>query len=252
MTPLAQRLLRLFLKQNPALAGYLAQAACFDVSPVRLLAERTAAELRGTTSGVETEDPEMEHGGLLFTPSEFTWIEQRGHDGRLVGALVQAVDDQIGYTGFMETGEAAISGFLELQPDGEHFVVRRDLRFPARDANDERVSAVYGGWIASCLLLINAPRGVERATSAPHKGLARDVRRAGLGELKPAHTIRLSTAAGEIGDDSGAPTGGSPKVFHFCRSHVRRLSGGRTTRVRAHWRGDPALGIGDGDYRVTP
>jgi len=45
--------------------------------------------------------------------------------------------------------------------------------------------------------------------------------------------------------------GGTPKAFHFCRGHVRRLSSGVVTRVRAHWRGDPSLGVCQADYRVA-
>ncbi len=36
---------------------------------------------------------------------------------------------------------------------------------------------------------------------------------------------------------------GSPKRFHFVRGHVRRLSEIRVIPVKAHWKGDPRLGL---------
>jgi hypothetical protein len=96
-------------------------------------------------------------------------------------------------------------------------------------------------------MLINAPRGVERHTTLPHKGRDRDLRKAGLGPLAPSHKITLSANRGHIGESIGP---GARKAFHFCRSHVRPLPQGGVTRVRGYWRGDPSLGLQKNDYVV--
>lgn len=250
MTPLAMKVLRAALNaRQTSVATTVAKATCFDVTPVSKLLQLTAADLRERTTEHASDAPLMEHGGLLFMPAEIAWIEQVGTDGRRVGALVEQVDEQIGYVSFGYDLVPFIAGFMELKDDGEHFSCHLDTRWASGGLMAHNTSAVAAGWVSSALLLINAPRGVERATSSPHKGLVREVRRSlGIGALQPSHTIKLSTAAGDVGE--GGTGHGSPKMFHFCRSHVRRLAGGRTTRVRAHWRGDPSLGIADGNYRV--
>lgn len=258
MTPLAQRLLRNWIRSGPRdMALMLAKATCFDMTPVAPLINRTGAELIGTTTDKTSEAPLMEHGGLLFTPSEVAWLEAAGSPSGFIqtehrfGVLVNSVEDQLGCFAFDVDGRMVAMGFIEMKPDGEHFSVHHDVRSPEQSPRAAQMSANACGWAAASLLLINAPHGVERATTPPHRGLERDVRRAlGIGGLRPAHTIRLSVMPGEIGDGTGRP-GGSPKAFHFCRSHIRRLPSGATTRVRAHWRGDPSLGVTQGDYRVT-
>jgi len=239
------------------MARMLAKATCFDMSPVGPLINRTGAELIGTTSDVASDAPLMEHGGLLFAPNEVVWLEAQASPGGFIttdqrfGMLVNAVEDQLGCFAFDVDGRMAAMGFIEIKPDGEHFSVHHDIRSPDQSERAKRMSANACGWAAASLLLINAPHGVERTTTPAHRGLERDVRRAlGVGGLQPAHTIRLVMTPGEMGEPSGA-AGGSPKAFHFCRSHVRRLPGGGVTRVRAHWRGDPSLGVGQASYRVT-
>lgn len=253
MTPLAQAVMRSALKlPNKTFAKMLAKCTCFDMTDVMPLIERTARELIGTTTEATSDKPMMEHGGLLFTPSEFTWLEQRPGGDRNTGVLVHAIEDQIAYTVLNPAGEVIVQGFIELQPDDEHFSVHLDMRWPHQDARTQARSANAGGWTAASLLLINAPHGVERQTTPAHRGLERDVRNiVGVPSLKPSHVIRLSMTPGEIGEPATA-RGGAPKAFHFCRSHVRRLAGGRTARVRAHWRGDPSLGVGNATYKVTP
>jgi hypothetical protein len=54
--------------------------------------------------------------------------------------------------------------------------------------------------------------------------------------------------AGDLPENETHFTG--TRALHFCRAHARiRL--GRLEFVRAHWRGDPALGIKRSRYRLT-
>lgn len=252
MTPLAQQTLRraMAARQHTFAMG-LAEAACFDLSQVGAIVSATMTELGRT----HPDDPMAEHGGLLFAPSRFTWIEQR--DGRLrQGAIIDAVEDQLAYIAINQAGDH-ISGFLELQPDGEHFVVRIDKRaFPnGYDQQTEELNGVMGHWVAAALLLINAPRGVERRPIPTHKGLQREVRHVlGPVKLQPAHVIRLSAKPSppdpRDSEVDVAGESGRGKAFHFCRSHKRVLASGVTTRVRAHWKGDPSLGVSQGTYQL--
>lgn len=225
--------------------SFLAQplsATCFDLSPVGAVVREASQELIATLA----DEHRMEHGGLLFAPDASTWVEMMVPGLPRIGALVWADDNVI----WFESAKRDVSGFLELDPDGEHFSSGRKSAVTDHGPDYDMALGVLAAFVASSLLLINAPRGVERQTSPPHKGLAREVRKAGLGEFKPVHTIRLSARSGPVGEsDSGGPA--SSKAFHFCRSHVRKLPTGEVTRVRAHWRGDPALGLRRGDYLVT-
>jgi len=76
----------------------------------------------------------MEHRGLLLMRAQHVWPEYLGTPfgmrGRL-GVHMDAIDDQICYLAMgPSVGGLQLSGFLELQPDGEHFIVRPDTRYP--------------------------------------------------------------------------------------------------------------------------
>jgi hypothetical protein len=40
------------------------------------------------------------------------------------------------------------------------------------------------------------------------------------------------------------------KCLHFCRSHLR-VRNGRLEQVKAHWRGNPSLGIKQTRYKLV-
>lgn len=247
MTQLAFKAIRAMVQaKRPRVAGQIASATRFDLTEVVSLIDRTQTEL---TSRLSKVDPRQEHGGLLFGPSPLTWIEFEAEPGRRVGVLVEDFGDEIYYLGFGSRCGHIGTGRFEIQADREHFIsVPEPLGKGFEDG--EFVSSMgFGQFVAASLMLINAPRGVERHATPVHKGVARDMRRAGVGEIRPGHIIRLSTTPGSIGE--GSSRGGSPKAFHFCRSHVRRLHSGVVTRVRAHWRGDPTVGVTDAEYAVA-
>ncbi len=247
MTPFAMRVARGLTadKQLATLAMQVLGATCFDITPVVELVVDAATELQKSHVMVAG-DPRIDHGGLLFLPDKTVWIEWRWKAGR-AGILLEQVEDQIGYIAFNPEGRP-LMGFLELFEDGT-FVPRHDLRQSGAFTDAESSAGLAGTVAAAALMLVNAPRGTRRETSPPHKGFRREMSKNHAGaELKPYHVIRLDRKAGHVGDGQGV---GSPKAFHFCRAHVRRLAQGGFTKVRAHWRGNPALGICRADYEVA-
>lgn len=103
------------------------------------------------------------------------------------------------------------------------------------------------------LSIINSPKIIDRSTNKPSSGLQKRLeRKAGKSAgLLPWHEILLDVRPPPDPEqhDVGEARLTGPKAFHFCRSFLRiRL--GRLERVRAHWRGDPALGVSQASYRV--
>ena len=279
MTPLALKIVRRLLA-GPRTAEVLEglkkfeRAKCFDLTPVASLLNPTMDTLRGRQSsgdikdvltasepliGEHTRRMCVEHGGLLFCPAPTTWVEYDMKDlypeaagrGVRLGFFAEDEESRILFTlNIWNSRRAASQGFLYLDPDGEHFFIGAYV-YPETDAHlvdaDSNCDAAFH--VAAALLIINAPYGVKRVTSPPHKEVQREARRAGTGAFQPVHTIYLDKSARAPGDGSGER--GAPKAFHFCRSHLRHLASGATTRIRAHWRGDPSLGIVQSNYKVT-
>lgn len=105
-------------------------------------------------------------------------------------------------------------------------------------------------WLYSALSLINSPNIIHKTE---HKASAKLGKRlAGRDQkpfqLLPWHEIHLDVTT-EREDGNGGERLTGPKALHFCRQYIRiRL--GKLERVRAHWRGDPSLGIAQGTYKV--
>lgn len=109
----------------------------------------------------------------------------------------------------------------------------------------------------ACLAMINTPSVVGRRVNRAHAGLQK--RLASLrgsphgGALRPWTEIVLEVTEPRDGagaDACAAERMSGRKALHFCRSHLR-IQNGRLTRVRAHWRGDAALGIVQSRYKVA-
>jgi hypothetical protein len=106
------------------------------------------------------------------------------------------------------------------------------------------------------LAMINTPRIIDRQQHPPHVGLQRKLARAkGMPGKFPLHgwtEVRLEVLAPrQDGDEGHEARLTGTKALHFCRSHLRiRL--GRLEMVRAHWRGDPSVGIRRSRYVVGP
>lgn len=248
MTPFAQKVFRntahLIGGRDGTLPEAMARASCFDIEAILPTIHETSADLASHPI-LKNGDAYYDHGGLLFMPAPVVWLEFVGPQGR-VGLLLNEVDEEIGVNIIAAGIPQQHSAFLD-RHDGDLYAIRAQAQL--HGIQDEKF-ACDGAAIASvALMLINAPRGVLRQQLSPHKGLVREIRRAGLGPIRPAHKIVLDLNAGNICGDSGMGAA-SEKAFHYCRSHVRRLASERTIIVRGHWRGNPAIGIARGDYVV--
>ena len=232
-------------------AEFIAECTCFDLSPVGSLVSETMATLyegrhkRGNVAF-------FDHGGLLFLPSDPAWIEMRtaaGDFGAVAGAAEE--DGSIGIVTYnMNDRQKTYQILLRLRVDDEFTIEFENEAYEsiATTAMATTAMATCAMWISASLMLINAPRGVERRSIPSHKGRQREFHRLGLGVMRPAHTIYLSRRSENISGGSGR---GSPKCFHYARAHLRRLQTGVTVKVRGCWKGDPSLGINPRpDYKV--
>lgn len=245
MTPFAQTLFRRAsrIRGLEPLQVLLARAACFTFEGMNDLIRQTSTEL---ADGIDASGQDLLQGdgaGLLVMPAGVAWFEHKV-SGRRLGYLLQETEDEIGVMHMQEDQDDFLLSFIKL--DGERFSIHADTR---KGGQDDEVASGAALVAAAFLTILNAPRGVERVPVEAHRGFARDFRRSGFGELRDGHVVRIDLTPHD--DAKHGPMQGKGKAFHFCRSHRRLLPSGAYTRVRAHWRGDPALGINRSTYRVA-
>jgi hypothetical protein len=100
--------------------------------------------------------------------------------------------------------------------------------------------------------LINTPGVVGMRQHAPHIGLAKKLAKIGTGSYPLRAWSEVTIKANTIYDDGEYESGSTyHKCLHFVRAHHRHYKNGKLAVVRAHWRGDPALGIKRTRYRVS-
>jgi hypothetical protein len=135
---------------------------------------------------------------------------------------------------------------------------RRKMLEEIKLSNEEGKKLLDQRQILFMLAMINTPRLVGRKQHMPDRKLEKTLlrNRPNIGKfpLQAWTEITLSVSA-PTKDVSGQSsheahlTGTKP--LHFCRQHWRvRL--GRLERVKAHWRGDPSLGVKRSRYKITP
>ncbi|MGF3026934.1 hypothetical protein ACQVP2_29470 [Methylobacterium aquaticum] len=259
MTPLAQRIARESLLPAKKQIFYpdggsipdLAAAPCFEVTDVWPLICQLASDVDRITDGPATS----------FLPAPRFWAERRNtHHRGGMGMLIE------------HTGEPDVVNLTTFHDGPEQDALGETGRFVVRLTGDgaglipQAGDECDAGWnsggfgpqnlLPALLLVINSPRVIARETQPPHRGLEKDLRAArregARFKLLPWTKIRLNitppAASGETGEGGERITGA--KALHFCRSHIRvRL--GRLEIVKAHWRGDPELGIRRPTYAVT-
>jgi hypothetical protein len=251
MTPLAHRIVkeltlpvakRTFVDQC-GLLRRMDDVHCFEVTEVWPLME----EIRKGGFGSGHFD-----GRIGFAPAPRFWIEHVTKDGtrfafhgeqkgddpdgvvefRLVGSLTNGVGASLG-----QPFEIRLSDFSCRLPDGDQY-------------------PNYVGMIYAALVIINSPRIIGRKQHMPHRGLERRlVKSAGMVGSFPLHAwTELKLSVADIGKRSDGTTTEAhltgEKCLHFCRAHLR-VKLGRLEIVRAHYRGNPALGIKRSRYRLA-
>jgi len=280
MTPLAQSLAKQLLmrpkdrdpfwrddRKTTGLRECLTDLHCFDVTDCRPL----IADLTERVCYLNSKKRNAAlFSSLSFLPAPKTWIEWLDPEGPRFGVLLQQCDKPEVPTNTTPVKDpAAVMLFCKQK---NRYIVKRigfistttddramtDEPIPIDLIGQPNVNPATHFVIRAqlCLLLINSPHIIGRKQYEPHRGLEKSLlRQFGPGKF-PLHAwteIRLHVSKPPEIDD-GEPheahlTG--KRALHFVRKHIRiRL--GQLEYVTAHWRGDPALGIKQTRYRVTP
>lgn len=267
MTPLANYFLKDWCKPK-------AKRAVFDpLSASSKLVEAKAFDCRSISNFFETHAKcltasDLRSSGRLFLPAPVTWLEM---NAECAAMLVSKNDDST----LCDVFVAFCSSKFPAEKCSSNIVprVRLDLkrmscqeygltssmrgltipRFTQREA-DAIISEV-----AKRLFLINTPRIIGKKVHQPHAGLARKVASAqGMTGKFPLHAwteIKLWCDADDISeissDDEIEAHFTGQRCLHFVRSFLRWRNG-QLERVKAHWRGNPALGMRRSRYICEP
>jgi len=245
VTPLATQLLKnyIHLKDWNSI-NRMQQTQFFEVSEII----QTCEELmyQSHTTGLSDEQ--------FFLPAPTTWIEFRNTENR-------NSDVRMGYW-MIETDNYFDILWISSDEQTGNFKIKKDSIVPLKglpwlDRESHR-PYIENHVILFILTMINTPRLVGRRQHMPNEKLERKLLKArpniGKFPLQAWTEITLSVSA-PTKDVSNNPskeahlTGTKP--LHFCRQHWR-VRFGRLERVKAHWRGDPSLGIKRSRYKVTP
>lgn len=258
MTPLALQIVRQLtlplhhrtIEDRCGLLGMMDGIHCFEITEVLPLAAQIC-------TGIVRNGGAHETGGFLPAPK--TWIEWRNPGGERVGTLLD---------GTQSPSEPIARSALE-RADGRLIALRTAERLSLRQDDSATWEITHTqtlhylkacGWASTAICLgalpiINTPKIVGRRQHMPHRGLERELLRlkpiVGRFPLHAWTEIQLRVApTSDASCDAPAEahlTG--QRALHFCRAHLR-VRGGRLEMVRAHWRGDAALGIKRSRYRL--
>lgn len=249
MTPMAKRFFKQLLlpphKRPPdpdRLLRYYEDLHCFDVTP---LGDTVEASLKGH----DTEDLLNSLPGPHFLPSPATWLEMDFDCGTM---SMLAVEDGPGF-------DVSINTEYHIDPYPFVMMIRIGLCIPPRGITakwtlpPERQEGFGGvrslGHLFTMLDIINTPGIVRLTEGAVHRGFARTMKNAGY-PLRAWHEVKIDPKAIKtVTKNNYTPAFHMP--LHFVRSHRRRVWQ-QDVVIRAHWRGDPALGIEQTRYRVDP
>ena len=209
---------------------------------------------------------------LFFLPAPKTWIEWKRDDGLRVAALLveqsQDSDGIIWADIFYAAGNLSRDKIDTWPPEtlASHWIpARLPLRgskpetFIAAEnnpASDWIESSPFGaddiGWwieVFAMLVIINEPRSFGQVERAPHRGLQRQLARAGIPwALHAWHEIVLETPAAPEKHSGHSEDGTAKMPLHFVRKYIKWSTG---TTVESHYRGDASLGIKRGRYRIV-
>lgn len=256
MTPLAHLMMKDLHLQDTrgrqTVLALLADVHCFECSAITEVANDLCGKFN---------DPNYLRQMLdfIFLPAPNTWLEWREGSARLGWSLRQIGDDP--------SGDIKISVVAKEKRHDTSTVVDFGLLNAARKLaiNQEAFQALGGSELIvkmlrrmyAFLCLINTPKHIGRRQFMPHAGLQRELlRNQKLVGKFPLHAwteILLSVQPPrDMSDDPAQEawlTG--RKCLHFCRSHLR-IRNGAIEFVKSHWRGDPALGMKQSRYTVTP
>lgn len=191
---------------------------------------------------------------LAFLPAPKTWLEydDPGYEGGRQGFLLIENGDSAEIIlahrrSSVYFGRLALHNNRAFADDDVPYASAALAGMPAGSL--KAVIAILYGLLA----MINSPRVIGRRQHMPHRGLERDLIRAmqpaGSFPLHAWTEILLDVAPPQHLVDSGefeAHLTGK-RALHFVRAHLR-LWNGELIFIKAHWRGDAALGIKQSRY----
>lgn len=261
MTPLAQQIIRDSIGKGfdgrrdcAGVRNMMDDVHCFEVTAAISISDAIASKI------------DYRNNILAFLPADKTWIEftgtAAGEFARMGFLLVRDGDAADVYwvkgwrDGFWKSvGRFIIPLYSDARPTKSGIALGPII--PDDGANDLGDSAGPQFSLLSILAIINSPRVIGRRQHMPHRGLERQLLKAGrISGRFPLHAwteIKLEINARQdasIENSSEAHLTGQ-RALHFCRAHLRfRL--GRVEIVNGHWRGDGSLGIRRSRYQLTP
>lgn len=237
----------------------LADTHFFDVTAIMGVADEIATSVR--SRGLEGGSAIL--GQYAFLPAPKTWIEWQPLSRHLprVALLLESDPTEIEAAVSMFTRDTANNlGRISLVSDdyqyyGGQILLGKEWGARFQSAGPAKAAAGLISFAHLALLVINSPRVIGRRQHMPHRGLEKRLTRALGAGMFPLHgwtEIKLEINK-PVEIDDGEPheahlTG--RRALHFCRKHIR-IRNGRLEYVKAHWRGDPALGIKQSRYRLT-
>lgn len=275
MTPLYLKLLKriadgeeVLMPDGDPLLDHLGGAVCFEITDVWSLVKEIGDKFLELGSVSET----------CFLPAPVTWIEYlhkmpmqtEGMDVKIrrgflldiqefpfIRAVV--VSDHV----YVLQGKTTTDFDIQYQTydlsvylgEGISPEQRREEEFRRDAFEDEAGVNPTSSQLVAILALINTPNIIGRTLHDPHKGFARQYstqsKITSVFPLQAWTKINLSVSDPSRADGDGGRSTHfvGEKAFHFVRSHLRvRL--GRLEMVRAHNRGNLALGVKRNRYEV--
>lgn len=261
MTPLAHKIMldqcqRVKDRKFNDQAGLLPQMRdlhCFEITEVA----PSAFDI-GKYSWLNCEFVETQR----FQPAPRTWIEWKDPGGSRIGALLhQTADGKFKWTEAMDShGHFMSTVCMTFDPEAKSGSSAIQVKLPSGQAERNAPDSVRknlagtGAVIIGALAMINTPRIIGRVQHMPHRGLERALlKNQKLVGKFPLHAwteIKLHVTPPEEAEGEHEAHLTGERALHFCRAHLRiRL--GRLEFVKAHWRGNPAIGIKQSRYTVT-
>jgi hypothetical protein len=282
MTPFANAIVKELLlpedrrtfEDRYGLMHKLSDAHTFEISQIAEVVDdlyrRMAWSVTKRDETLDLNSEVMQGSVLAFLPAPKTWIEWKEEwEGETLttGVLIQSdtkelpADLQGGSHALcvlaMKSHRRAKSMGRLFLPLGREKLLTRWRKVKNENEALENVESQVA-WILTIyasLAVINTPKIIGRIKHAPNPSLEKRLlngrRSPGKFTLHPWTEIVLHVnKPAEI--DDGEPheahlTG--RRAFHFCRQHLRIMNG-QLVLVRAHFRGDPAIGIKRSRYSV--
>ena len=265
MTPLASFLAKQIIARPKHRAsdwrdsGKLAQLTtalsdihCFEVSAcvdlmLDMLEHVVADWEPGKTEGL--------YADFAFLPAPKTWVEWRdARTGLRLAFLFEQVGDWRATATMFCHKWAKPAGQISLTSPYQHSVDGKQI-VPAWAHSTDNYAQDAMAFAHAFLPLLNSPHVVGRHSHMPNRSLERKLvqQMAGSFPLRAWTELKLEVNK-PIEIDDGAPheahlTGS--RAFHFVRKHLR-FKCGRLEYVKAHWRGDIALGVKQTRYTAVP